>query len=154
MTKTARLVKPLDGFEGHASLYRLSPPIAYGAHEQEQQATKYVVVSDASILGEPETHILPADQAGACLATQRRVLKGRMGHGNALQRCGYFLTVAASIGANLPEALPPFEPVEGPGIGGGTAEAGKAPRAAVNAPEGTKAPVARRARTTAKGGRA
>lgn len=60
--KTARLIKKLENFTGHAALYELSKPLADYDGEKH---FKYVVISatNAMFTG-PETYIFGADEKG------------------------------------------------------------------------------------------
>jgi hypothetical protein len=46
--KKAKFIKQLEGYQGNAALYELSEPVSYPRwvnHDEEQQKTKWVVVS-------------------------------------------------------------------------------------------------------------
>lgn len=89
--KTAKLVKDnLDGFKGHAALYKLSTPV--NIHDGKK--TTYVVCStvDATFTGW-ETYIFPANKKGEVLdwleldGSQR----GTTSHIEVLNAAGYTL---------------------------------------------------------------
>ena len=69
--KTATLIQDnLKGFNGHAALYQVNPPMAIytwiGRHEQETMHD-FVVVSSVHFHGTPETYIFPASDKGKVL---------------------------------------------------------------------------------------
>lgn len=64
--KTAKLIKDnLEGFVGHAALYKLSDKVTY----DDDKTTKFVVCSTASVMFTGiETYIFPADKSGTVLS--------------------------------------------------------------------------------------
>jgi len=85
-TKTATLLKDLDGFTGDASLYRLDPPLDGHA---------YVVVSATyALFGSPpglQTYIFPSDADGQVTnwGELDGSYEGDLDHEKALHRAGY-----------------------------------------------------------------
>lgn len=68
MTKTAELIRRLDGFTGEAALYKLSEPIGYDwdyETDEHAETTSYVVVSATiAMFTGAETYIFPANEDG------------------------------------------------------------------------------------------
>lgn len=61
--KTAKLIKPLEGFTGNARLYELSEPVEYNGGK-----TLFLVASATSApFSGPETYLFPADSDGEVL---------------------------------------------------------------------------------------
>lgn len=81
---TAELVKNFDNSQmrSRASLYRLSIPLEGHTH---------IIVSAASVLGEPETYIFGADEDGTCTDWSELYgsFKGDLNHARALANAGY-----------------------------------------------------------------
>lgn len=97
--KTATLIKVPDGFSGDARLYKLSEPVEYDEHWDEDglqpaRKTNYVIVSAAQVMfSGPETYIFPADEEGEVLnwGELNGSFKGGLDHEEALNRAGYKL---------------------------------------------------------------
>lgn len=86
----AVFLRDLDGFTGHASLYKLDEEIGYCAGRFEGH-TRYVVVSATSaMLSGPETYIFPADEDGNVLDWSELTgsYRGGLDHAEALRRMG------------------------------------------------------------------
>lgn len=65
MTGIARFIKTADGFDGDASLHRLTPPAAVQRlGDGEPESYSYVVVSATSWSGGIETMVFPSDPHG------------------------------------------------------------------------------------------
>ena len=64
--KKAKLLKDgLDGFNGYAALYKLSPPLKWSDYDKKKHSAEYVVVSAAVVMfSGPETYIFKADKKG------------------------------------------------------------------------------------------
>lgn len=89
--KTARLIKNLEDFTGHAALYELSEPLA--SYDGEKHY-KYVVVSATNVmLSGPETYIFPADEKGEVTEWGELAgsYRGGLSHSEALEGVGYTL---------------------------------------------------------------
>ena len=91
----AVFLRNLDGFTGHASLYKLDEEIGYCADWNEPGKfagyTRYVVVSATDVMpGGPETYIFPADEDGNVLNWQEMTgsYRGGLDHAEALRRMG------------------------------------------------------------------
>ena len=86
--KTATKIKDLEGFRGHAALYRLSEPM-----EDEKTSWDWVVVSAVEVpfvVGE-ETLIFPSDENGEIAGWSELdgSFRGAMNHQMALEGAGY-----------------------------------------------------------------
>ena len=90
----AVFLRNLDGFPGHASLYKLDEEIGYCADWNEPGKfagyTRYVVVSATDVMDGPETYIFPADEDGNVLDWQEMPgsYRGGLDHAEALRRMG------------------------------------------------------------------
>jgi len=97
MSKTATLVMDnLGKFQGEASLYRLSEPIAEYSWDDEEvpETHEYVIVSAAvAMMSGPETYIFPADKDGSVLnwGELDGSYRGGLSHQKALRNAGYDL---------------------------------------------------------------
>lgn len=83
--KTAKHIKDLSGFTGHAALYELSEPL---------DGHKHVVVSAThAMFSGPETYIFPADETGKVenFGELDGSQKGTLNHATALEDAGYAL---------------------------------------------------------------
>lgn len=93
----ATFVKRLNGFVGHALLFKVEPPTEYEKWLYEQGSktdtrhTEYVMVSAAAPMGQPETYIFPADAEGEVLdwGELPGSFKGGLDHEQALRNAGY-----------------------------------------------------------------
>ena len=87
--KTAKLIKDnLEGFVGHAALYKLSNKVTY----DDDKTTRFVVCSTANVMFTGmETYMFPADKLGKVLdwleleGSQRGVVS----HEDVLNNIGY-----------------------------------------------------------------
>lgn len=92
-TRTATLIKKLDGFSGDARLYRVSPAMsseAWGDDPAEQY--EYVVVSAVvARFSGPETYIFGADESGSVASWSELPgsFRGGLCHSTALENAGY-----------------------------------------------------------------
>jgi hypothetical protein len=88
MIKTAKMVRKLTGFRGHAALYELSHAIA----TESNSLTTYVVVSavNAPFSG-PETYIFESTPEGEVVSFTELEgsVRGTMSHSEALSEAGY-----------------------------------------------------------------
>jgi hypothetical protein len=97
MTVTATFIKKLSGFTGDARLYRLSAPVRYDDHgdeDGEKKHTQYVVVSaTGAMFSGPETYMFPADPEGSILdwGEMHGSYKGDMNHERAIENAGWLL---------------------------------------------------------------
>lgn len=96
-TKTATLVKDrLEGFRGHAALYRLDPPIEYESERHEHVVVSSVTIPDYGGLGVggPEAYIFPASPEGKVTGWGELPgsLNGTLDHAEALRDAGYEVT--------------------------------------------------------------
>ncbi len=90
----AELIKDnLKGFNGHAALYKLSPPMKDVDCDDIETEHEYVVVSAVYTLGAPETYIFSANAEGMVTAwgALKGSYKGGMSHVEALEGAGYSL---------------------------------------------------------------
>lgn len=90
--------EPLEGFNGHAGLYRLDPPVAHSVWDEEAEAdveitTEYVIASSIVAISGPETLVFPATAEGRI--TSFREVDGvrDLSHERALERMGYRITI-------------------------------------------------------------
>jgi len=93
MSITATFIKDLDGFNGHASLYKLSEPVGYG-WDGDKGKTEYVVVSAANVLfSGNETYIFPANEKGnvSDWAEMAGSYRGGLSHEEAIINAGWTL---------------------------------------------------------------
>jgi hypothetical protein len=90
--------KPLPNFRGAAKLYRLNPPLIRTDYvcdgdtcKDVEIPTEYVIVSAATVLGDPETYIFPATVLGEIesWSEMRGSQKGTLSHDDVLAACGY-----------------------------------------------------------------
>lgn len=90
----AVFLRNLEGFTGHASLYKLDREVGYGEDWNEPGKfagyTRHVVVSATSEMGSPETYIFPADEDGLVLSWKEMPgsYRGGLSHAKALRRMG------------------------------------------------------------------
>lgn len=90
----AVFLRNLEGFTGHASLYKLDEEVGYGEDWNEPGKfagyTRYVVVSATTEMGSPETYIFPADEDGLVLSWREMPgsYRGGLSHAKALRRMG------------------------------------------------------------------
>lgn len=93
MSKTAQLIKPLTGYQGQASLYKLDPPmIEEHWGDRPDTAHEFVIVSAADVMfSGPETYIFPATEDGeiASWGELEGSFKGALDHAMALEGAGY-----------------------------------------------------------------
>lgn len=93
--KTATKIKDLDGFAGHAALYKLSQPIKYerwGEEDEKPEQYEHVIVSAASVMfSGPETYIFGANEAGEITNWTELdgSFRGGLDHEAALRGAGY-----------------------------------------------------------------
>ncbi|MEN9491135.1 MAG: hypothetical protein RJA63_1584 [Pseudomonadota bacterium] len=65
MSKIAQQIKWLDGFNGSAALFNLTPPLLVVGYGDVVDTHDFVVVSAADVMfSGPETYIFPADADG------------------------------------------------------------------------------------------
>ena len=96
---SATRIKDLQGWQGDASLYRLSPPLAtqdydYEKEEYEEVNYEYVVVSAAvAMFSGPETYIFPGNPPEESQPADWIELdgsfRGGLDHAQALANVGY-----------------------------------------------------------------
>lgn len=98
MTKTAVLLKDrLPRFNGHAALYKLSPPISYTEYdngEEHDRQAAYVIASSAyAMFSGPETYLFPSDEGGEVISWGELPgsSKGDISHADVLHAAGYKL---------------------------------------------------------------
>ena len=93
--KTAKLIQDnLKGFNGHAALYQVNPPMAASTWDGPDAPSKmhdFVVVSSARVLGTPETYIFPASNKGKVLdwIEMAGSARGIYSHDAVLANAGY-----------------------------------------------------------------
>ncbi len=83
MSDTAVKIKDLSGWNGHASLYRLDPPL---------DGEEYVIASAARVSGLAiETYLFPSDKDGnpKSYSEMDGSVKGTLSHADALGLAGY-----------------------------------------------------------------
>ena len=82
----------LPEFVGHASLYRISPEVAYDV-DGVMHTTNYVIVSAVQDHPINETFIFPADESGSVIdwGELDGSLRGDPSHRKALEGAGYKL---------------------------------------------------------------
>ena len=98
--KTATFVEDRNGWNGHASLYKLSHAVEYNGPRSDNdppaKRTQYVIVSAvvAPATGE-ETYVFPADAQGKVLSWTELdgSYRGGMSHTEALWQAGFELVV-------------------------------------------------------------
>jgi hypothetical protein len=93
MSITATFIKDLNGFSGHASLYKLSEPVGYG-WDGEKGKTEFVVVSAANVMfSGNETYIFPADEKGEVTdwGEMPGSYRGGLSHEEAISNAGWTL---------------------------------------------------------------
>ena len=90
-SKMARFVRDLDGFTGHASLYELSEPAAYGYGDDAGHTTFVVVSATNAIFSGPETYIFAADKKGKVKSWSEMEgsYRGDLDHAKALRGAGF-----------------------------------------------------------------
>ena len=100
---TATLIKDkLEGFRGHAALYRLTPPIKdyEWSSEEVRKEYEYVIASAVTTMqigGDgPETYLFPATAEGEIVNFGELTgsMKGTLSHAEALLNAGYSLAKA------------------------------------------------------------
>lgn len=107
---TATFVKGLSDMRGHASLYKLDPPLVvtdcdWNAEEADREVLEtheYVVVSAVVVpFNGPETYIFPANAEGHITSwgELEGSFRGGLDHAEALKGAGYKI-VRALQGAN------------------------------------------------------
>ena len=84
------ILEDLPEFVGHASLYRISPEVAYDA-DGVMHTTNYVIVSAVHDHLIHETFIFPADESGSVIDWDELdgSLRGTTSHQKALEGAGY-----------------------------------------------------------------
>ena len=93
--KTAKLIQDnLKGFNGHAALYQVNPPMAASTWDGPDAPSKmhdFVVASSAHALGRPETYIFPANDKGKVLdwVQMEGSEQGIYSHDDAFANVGY-----------------------------------------------------------------
>ena len=87
-TKTARFVRDV-GWQGDASLYKLSEPVEYGW--DCRGVTSFVIVSAVNNQYAHETYIFPATADGCALSMLEMTgsFQGDMDHARALRGLGF-----------------------------------------------------------------
>ncbi len=88
--KQAKVLKPLSGWSGSATLYEVSPPL---------EGHRFVVVSAAvAMFSGPETYIFPSDASGEVTdyGELDGSFSGALDHTEALRRVGYTITPATA----------------------------------------------------------
>ena len=89
----ADFVKDLSGFTGHASLYRMVPPLKGYSRDDDDEAPahEYVVASAVANGWVHETYLLPADADGKVTdwGELPGSVKGTTDHHDALSGAGY-----------------------------------------------------------------
>lgn len=98
---TATKVKELDGFNGHAALYKVEPPMEYDKpwddDDPPAKTTDFIVVSAASVVfSGPETYIFPANEDGEVIdwGELDGSFKGGLDHSSAIEGAGYTLSAS------------------------------------------------------------
>lgn len=100
MAKTATHIKDMVGWQGHASLYKLSEPHAeYNWGDGEPKTYDHVIVSAAfAMFSGPETYIFPAAGPDAdepvSFGEMPGSIRGTMSHAEALANAGYDIVSA------------------------------------------------------------
>ena len=96
MSKTATLVRALNGFTGSAALYKLSEPLHYLDWDEDgnevEMAALYVVISAANVIfSGPETYIFPSNRKGEVVSWGELPgsYRGGLDHHEALRGAGY-----------------------------------------------------------------
>ncbi len=92
--KTATFIRAIVGCQGDQRLYRLSDPLRksfFDESDSEIGAQEFVIVSAATVLGEPETYIFAASEDGAVTnwGELPGSFKGALDHEEALRGAGY-----------------------------------------------------------------
>jgi len=93
MMKIATKIDDINGWTGHATLYRLSPPMRYRRYKEEQiTEQEYVIVSAITMpkLG-PETYIFASNSTGHVMdwCELEGSQHGTLRHSDALGDAGY-----------------------------------------------------------------
>lgn len=85
--KIAEKIKNLDGWNGQASLYKLSEEVNW----EDGNKTSYVIASSVNAMfSGPETLIFPATEDGTCLSYHEIAgYRGGYDHGVAFDMLGY-----------------------------------------------------------------
>jgi hypothetical protein len=93
MTKrTAKFIRDLDDFRGHAALYKLSTPLIHEGYDDVQTNHSYVVVSSAHVpFSGPETYIFGANKHGEVVnwSELEGSRRGVYSHADVLRKAGY-----------------------------------------------------------------
>ena len=93
MKKAVLIKDKLDGFNGHASLYKLDPPLESISYIDDTKSYhKYVIVSAANVMfSGPETYIFPATETGDIVSWLELdgSIRGKLSHEKALSNAGY-----------------------------------------------------------------
>jgi ethanolamine utilization protein EutP (predicted NTPase) len=97
--KTATKIKDLNGFQGHAILYKITPAVEYDKpwddDDPPAKHTEYVVVSAANVMfSGPETYIyIPANEDGEIVdwGELDGSFRGGLNHEAALEGAGYLI---------------------------------------------------------------
>jgi hypothetical protein len=89
-------MRRLTEFRGDARLYRVEPPmvsVEYNAASNDFEPTDQflVILSAVTVLGEPETYIFPANEAGEVVSWTEMPgsQKGTLSHDQVLVSLGY-----------------------------------------------------------------
>ena len=92
--KTATFIMKMEGWNGDARLYKVSPSVEYG-WDDDKDTTKFIIVSAVvAAFSGPETYIFPASKTGEIISwteingSQRGILD----HEKALKDAGYKIT--------------------------------------------------------------
>jgi hypothetical protein len=91
--KATLLKDNLDGFRGHAALYKLDPPLLDRNWDDEVGRHEFVIVSATTLLWSSgcETYIFPATQDGKVSSWGELTgsMDGTLDHADALGAAGY-----------------------------------------------------------------
>lgn len=89
---TATFLRDLEGFRGHAALYRLSDPVPFGWNSDVSKTTDHVVISGADVpYSGPETYIFPANSDGEVIdwLEMEGSFRGEIDHARAIAEAGW-----------------------------------------------------------------
>jgi hypothetical protein len=94
---TAKFVKKLEGFQGDARLYEVSPKIPYDYDYDKEKFLKsagHIIVSAVDVMySGPETYIFPSDKNGKILnwTELNGSFQGSLNHLKAIENMDYIL---------------------------------------------------------------
>lgn len=90
---TATFIREIEGWKGHASLYKLSEPLGW----PEENKFDFVIASAVNAFGDgPETYLFGSNEQGVVLDWMELPgsMKGTWSHSEALKAAGYIVADA------------------------------------------------------------